>query len=354
MGLDPPETPSWLTIVANVDRSRSPWVVSSEPISADGTLAAVGIIRQLSGESRVTLYSRHKVGRLPDNQLVIKQRVVSGNHALLVWQTNQWTIRDLGSLNGTSVNGTPLVPGTTGILKAGDIVAFGDQTQRWTLESDGPPQAAAVNMGSGKAIESDGELLILPHEDDPLVSIFPDNRGNWVCERMSDTGGSLHSVKDLERLTVGNQVFQLHLPEAVEGTISHKPVSPTLETIEMVIRHTADWETDVRVQVYWPGGGVDLGSSTHNRLLLILAQRLIESRADKTVDPWMFVDEVLSEMGTPRTPAESATLNVWIFRCRKGISSAGVEGPAGLIERRPQARQLRLGIERVRLEVLSS
>jgi len=314
----------------------------------------VGILRELSGDRRVTLYSRHKVGRLPDNQLVLPQRVVSGSHALLVWQKNEWTIRDLGSLNGTLVNGSPLSPGKTSLLKAGDVVAFGDQGHRWRLENDGPPHAAAVDLGTDQAIESDGELLILPSENHPEVSIFPDNKGDWVCERMMDSGGSIHSVKDLERLEVGGRVFQLHLPESGEGTISHKPVAPTLETLEMVIQHTPDFETQVRVQVYWPGGGADLGTSTHNRLLLILAHRLVESRRDCSVDPWMFVDEVLKEMGTARQPAEASTLNVWIFRCRKAISSAGVEGPAGLIERRPQVRQLRLGFERVRLELLSS
>jgi len=45
------------------------------------------------------------VGRAPGNALVIDDRRVSRRHAELERETGQWVIRDLGSTNGTAVNG---------------------------------------------------------------------------------------------------------------------------------------------------------------------------------------------------------------------------------------------------------
>lgn len=46
-----------------------------------------------------------KVGRATDNDLLIDDRRVSRRHAELVQANGQWVIRDLGSTNGTAVNG---------------------------------------------------------------------------------------------------------------------------------------------------------------------------------------------------------------------------------------------------------
>lgn len=309
----------------------------------------MGILRQAGSEHRVTLYARHKVGRMADNQLVIQKRVVSGNHAMLVWQGDAWYVRDLGSTNGTSVNDVQLPAGESRRLIAGNELTFGQTTERWLLESDGPPRAAAVDVVSGKAMEASGELLILPSEEDPQVSIFPDSQGTWVCEAAWATDASLRPVQDLERIELNGRVYQLHLPDSVEGTISHKPVAPTLETIELVIRHTGDEET-VAVQVQWPTGSADLKIMNHHQLLLPLARRALEAKADDNVDPWMYVDELLHELGSD---FQAATLNVWIFRCRKALNAIGVDGAAGLIERRPQTRQLRLVVGGLRVEMMS-
>jgi len=63
------------------------------------------------------------VGRRPNNRLCICQRTVSGHHAELTVDGNDLVLKDLGSTNGTLVNGRR-VTGSV-LLQDGDVVHFG-------------------------------------------------------------------------------------------------------------------------------------------------------------------------------------------------------------------------------------
>jgi pSer/pThr/pTyr-binding forkhead associated (FHA) protein len=58
--------------------------------------------RILLGEPRVTF------GRRPSNTVPLDDRMASGHHAEIVRDVNGYTVRDLGSTNGTMVNGEPI------------------------------------------------------------------------------------------------------------------------------------------------------------------------------------------------------------------------------------------------------
>ncbi len=45
------------------------------------------------------------IGRARQNELVLKDDRVSGKHAVILWEETCWRVRDLGSSNGTLVNG---------------------------------------------------------------------------------------------------------------------------------------------------------------------------------------------------------------------------------------------------------
>jgi hypothetical protein len=63
------------------------------------------------------------VGRHPECTVSIDEPFLSAEHAELTWDNGRWWVHDLGSTNGTFVNGQ-LVTVPTGI-KAGDVVQFG-------------------------------------------------------------------------------------------------------------------------------------------------------------------------------------------------------------------------------------
>ena len=65
------------------------------------------------------------VGRSPDNDIQIQDNYVSRSHFVL-WQSGKkFFLKDLGSVNGTFVNGHRLRPGVTVEMKSGYAVVVG-------------------------------------------------------------------------------------------------------------------------------------------------------------------------------------------------------------------------------------
>ncbi|HEX3741138.1 MAG TPA: sigma 54-interacting transcriptional regulator [Terriglobales bacterium] len=63
------------------------------------------------------------IGRDSSNDLWVADRALSRRHCLLVNQSEQFILRDLGSKNGTLVNGVPV---TEQVLRDGDQITIGD------------------------------------------------------------------------------------------------------------------------------------------------------------------------------------------------------------------------------------
>jgi hypothetical protein len=68
------------------------------------------------------------IGRAPGSDCVFDRDTVSRRHAMLLHAQGRWTIEDLGSLNGTRLNGWPVLIPTE--VRAGDLVSFGEVTCR--------------------------------------------------------------------------------------------------------------------------------------------------------------------------------------------------------------------------------
>src|SRR5262249_22303736 len=72
-----------------------------------------------------------RIGRALDNELVVSDLQVSRHHAEFhSTPDGRMEIRDLGSHNGTYVNGMPISKGGTAVLDANDIVGVGHSTFR--------------------------------------------------------------------------------------------------------------------------------------------------------------------------------------------------------------------------------
>ena len=63
------------------------------------------------------------VGRHPANTLAIEEPFISAEHAEVAFDNGRWWVRDLGSTNGTFINGTQVTVATG--VRPGDIVQFG-------------------------------------------------------------------------------------------------------------------------------------------------------------------------------------------------------------------------------------
>ncbi len=74
-----------------------------------------------------------RVGRDPVCDLVLRDQTVSRQHASLQQAGGQWSVTDLGSTNGTTVNGVRLAPQQTMPLPPGAGVGFGDVVCRFEV-----------------------------------------------------------------------------------------------------------------------------------------------------------------------------------------------------------------------------
>jgi hypothetical protein len=70
-------------------------------------IVRAGSDRGLEPGALIPLYSRATLGAEPLNDVVLRDRHVSGRHARLRWDGVAWWIEDLGSKNGTFVNDRP-------------------------------------------------------------------------------------------------------------------------------------------------------------------------------------------------------------------------------------------------------
>ena len=102
--------------------------VDSE-VRATGTTATTATVVLPDGR-RISLGSEPLViGRLAENAIVFEDPNVSRKHAEIVASGGGWVVRDLGSTNGTKVNGTTI--GGERALRDGDIVSFGGNSIRY-------------------------------------------------------------------------------------------------------------------------------------------------------------------------------------------------------------------------------
>ena len=69
-----------------------------------------------------------RVGRTAKSALYIKDPTISEAHAEVAWREGAWALRDLGSSNGTALNGRDLEEGAWAPLKDGDVLRLGTTT----------------------------------------------------------------------------------------------------------------------------------------------------------------------------------------------------------------------------------
>jgi hypothetical protein len=100
------------------------------------------------GGPRMLAYAdqRLSVGRLEDNALCLQHGSVSRRHAIFELSKRGLSVTDLGSQNGTSVNGEPAVEQV--YLKPGDIIRVGYVAIFYFgfVSPDDPPQIEVVNQ----------------------------------------------------------------------------------------------------------------------------------------------------------------------------------------------------------------
>jgi dipeptidyl aminopeptidase/acylaminoacyl peptidase len=128
--------PAWQHSDAPSDSRRtvSLQAMPLEQIAAGGSFAAMLTFESGPFAGRIVALPSQMVtvGRAPDNDVVVGDPATSGHHGRLEVRSGFFWISDLGSTNGTLVNGEPVIEKQ---LNHGDQIAIGQNVIRFTLES---------------------------------------------------------------------------------------------------------------------------------------------------------------------------------------------------------------------------
>jgi pSer/pThr/pTyr-binding forkhead associated (FHA) protein len=119
-----------LVVLVAVRRDMALRLPAGQPLAS----TAVGrlLVNRASGQSDIRsgavwlLKPENTLGADPANDLVLNDALVSSRHARLRWDGAGWWLEDLGSTNGTFVNGERIVPLTARRVPLGAQIQLGE------------------------------------------------------------------------------------------------------------------------------------------------------------------------------------------------------------------------------------
>ena len=278
------------------------------------------------------------VGRSPSAALRLQEVHVSGEHATLIWAGGHWEVRDLGSRNGTWVDGKRITAGEAVVVENGVTIAFGDPEDPWEMAEAGPPAPLAEDLRSGDLKPAVDGILALPDEEHPEVVVYADTAGRWMLEE-GDKGA--RPVEDEHVVTVAGAPWRIRVPAQHQGTATVN-VLVSLDAVKLRFAVSRD-EEHVQVTVVHRNNETPLEPREHWYTLLTLArQRLKDGELPGSEQGWIERDDLLKMLGV-----DSNALNVAIYRARRQLQAAGVDGAAALVEVRRGQRRIGLAVDRL-------
>ncbi|MDP3278211.1 MAG: FHA domain-containing protein [Deltaproteobacteria bacterium] len=290
------------------------------------------------GAQRFALPSRALLGRSAACSIQLEELTVSGEHVVFSFAGDRWSVRDLGSRNGTTVNDVRLGAGLRVEITKGDVIACGSLSVK--LLADGPPGPALVT-DTDEVVETCGGILALPSPESPKVSLVH-GAGGWVIEENDEGRPLVHG----ERIEIDGKSWQVLAPLEDSGELlaTAQPSQPPriLGRLTLVFEASRDEE---HVEISLPEISELITGRASNYLLLLLARERFKDRDQPLVDRGWVYSADLARM----LRFDLERLNVEVFRARNVFSTISVIDAGRVIERRSVTRQIRLGTDRFEL-----
>lgn len=304
----------------------------------------MGRLRPRDSAASYELEAETSIGRASGASLRLAASHVSLQHASLRWtERGQWELRDLQSKNGTIVNGQRVVAGAPVKLELGFEIAFGSPSDVFVVEDVSPPRAMLVRVGEGRqSIMLHDALIGLPSPEEPSVSLFRDESGQWFIE----SSERVRRLDDGDLISIGAEHWRCCFPKTPDETAALASVAGSFALAELELRlGVSPDEAAVELTLHAKGRDVRLGQKACHSVLLVLA-RCREGHdwppAVGVDDGWISVAALLDLLRV-----SEQRLNVDIFRIRQALKAAGVIDAVGIIERDAQQRRVRLGTRNV-------
>lgn len=297
----------------------------------------VGRIHELRCDRFFTLEAYTPIGRAASGGILLTDERVSNEHACLKWRSNGWAIRDLGSTNGTWLNGHLLTPGIDLQLAVGDELAFGGRGDLWRLEDSSPPQPMLCPVAGGEpCVIADG-VIAIPCIESAVASIVCGADGGWILE----SADSVRVITAGAVVDVAGKAWRFSSPQ--EWQVTAKTTRALLVQESTLHFEVSSDEEHVVVAVEHDGERIAMGQLSAFYFLVTLARLRAEERGrlPPSESGWVHREQLMSMLR-----CGEQQLNVWVHRVRSRFSSKGFLDYASIIERRDGSGQLRIGIER--------
>lgn len=147
----------------------------------------------------------NQVGSTPGSEITLRESGVSRRHAVIRWVKDRVVVEDLGSRNGTFVNGRPV---TLAALCSGDLVSFGSvelvfETADATEAEVALPCPAVPSTAATSPEEAAGKTTALPLDSVPgrWLGVLADCAGLV----MESPGSGLHAALEAAVTGTGAQ-----------------------------------------------------------------------------------------------------------------------------------------------------
>lgn len=296
----------------------------------------MGLLRDLDRARDMPLRTIHTVGRLASSDLLLDRPVVSSCHAVIRFHKGGWIVRDLGSTNGTFVDGRRAGPGINVPLRAGARLGFGESCGSFELTVDGPPCAFATRSDGAHIIGSP-TALELPGSTPSVVRCGAD--GRWTV----DGQGERTTVRDGDPWATAAGRFIIRLPSLAAETAERRPETIRLADITARFLVSSD-EEHVRLILSHPLGEIAVPPRGYQYHLLVLARARRDAPAHlpESRRGWVTSETLCRMLACTRNQ-----LDVYVHRARQQLTAAGVEDAHAIIERHRGAGTLRFGTSRI-------
>lgn len=159
------------------------------------------------------------IGRYPDNYIVVDDPLISRYHARLTAQGSTFVLEDLGSANGTWVNGIRLAG--PAVLRPGDVIGLGQEVE--FVFSNQPQYANDVaSLGMGATQQA---LMQPPSGAAPVVRrpIAPRLTQNWILFAV----GGLIAIVALSAIVLAASLLRQDSPARLVDSMPSATLTPT-------------------------------------------------------------------------------------------------------------------------------
>jgi pSer/pThr/pTyr-binding forkhead associated (FHA) protein len=279
------------------------------------------------------LPARCVLGRSSACTIRITDSEVSGEHALMRWDSGIWELQDLHSRNGTYVDGHRIDAGQRVRLDEGARLGFG-RRDGYVLEEAGPPTLHAVLLNDDRrAVEARDGLLALPDPERP-ERVIHRQQGQWLLEE----DGDARTIEDGLIVQTSLGMWRVYLPESLPST---REATDAWTVASLKLRFSVDRNSDrIELEAASDAETFPLSARAHHLLLLTLAQvRLADRELPPAQQGWIHQHELLR-----RLDFKAGRLQLDIHRIRRQFAEIGVVNPGHVIERHPGTRQVRIGV----------